>query len=103
MACTVCRDLLSEGLNLCVRARDMDAMDRRSTVLAMSADPEGWLASGRFDDHVARNNIEHPHQPISTRSGTVPLWLNDQYDRDLMAWEEKSRAHLMQGCENGPA
>lgn len=103
MACDVCRQLLSAGLDLCVRARGMDAMDRRAATLAISSDPEAWIASGRFDEHVTRNNIDHPHQPISTRSGTVALWLQEQYDRDLMAWEERSRTHLMQGCENGQA
>jgi len=100
MGCAICRQLLSDGLDLCVRARKMDAMDRRENTLAISADPDSWIDSGRFDEHVARNNIYYPHQPLSTRSGTVPLWLNEQYDRDLLAWEEKSRVHLMQGCEN---
>lgn len=76
--CDQCRALLSEGLDLCVRARDMDAT---------------------FDQYVAGNNITRPHAPISTRSATMPLWFLDQYERDLADWEAKARRHLMQGCQ----
>ncbi len=96
--CDVCRELLSEGLDLCVRARDMDSMDRRVTTLAVSSDPEAWQASGQFARHVERHNIVHAQAPISTRSGTLPLWVQDQYEKDLYARETKSRRHLMQGC-----
>jgi len=96
--CETCRDLLSEGLNLCVRARDLEAMDRRAAALGASCDPRGWQASGRFDDYVARNNIEDPDRPIHTRSATIPLWVERQYETDLAEWERKARHHLMQGC-----
>lgn len=56
MTCGTCKQLLSEGLDLCVRARLMDSAD------------------------------------------TFPLWLEEQYQADLAAWEAKSRHHLMQGC-----
>ena len=98
MSCETCRELLAEGLDLCVRARQMDAQDRRNAHLAVSCDPEAWQADGTFDRHVARNNIENPDRPISTRSGTVHLWVEDQYQTDLAEWERKSRKHLMQGC-----
>lgn len=101
--CSVCRDLLSDGLSLCVRARQMDSMDRRAAALSVSSDPEAWVDGGQFDKYVANHNADasNYYRPISTRSATIPLWLNDQYDKDLAAWEEKSRTHLMLGCANG--
>ena len=101
MSCETCKSLLSEGLDLCVRARNMDSMDRRASALAASSDPNNWETSGRFDEYVARHNIDRPHAPIATRSGTVALWLQEQYDTDLAEWERKSRHHLMQGCGGG--
>lgn len=47
------RELLSEALDLCVRARKMDAMDRREAALGVSCDPDGWQAGGRFDTYEA--------------------------------------------------
>lgn len=91
------RTLLSEGLDLCVRARKMDAMDRRASTLAVSCDPEAWQASGRFDAYVARNNIEMPHAPIHTRSATVAVWMQEQYDKDLADWEARARKALLAG------
>jgi hypothetical protein len=88
-------EVLSEGLDLCVRARQMDAVDRRQATLSVSSDPEAWQADGTFDRHVARHNIEYPHAPLSTRSATLAVWVQDQYDRDLHAWEEKARATMM--------
>lgn len=95
------RKLLSEGLDLCVRARTLDAMDRRTAALASSSDPDGWIESGRFDTFVERNNIRHPYQPISTRSATVALWLLEQYDQDLANWEARVRRALSQEDANG--
>lgn len=97
--CDDCRNLLSQGLDLCVRARKMDAMDRRESALSISKCREEWEASGRFDEYVERHNIDRPHAPIATRSGTVMLWLQEQYDKDLAEWEEKARQHLMK-CMN---
>lgn len=93
-----CRKLLGEGLDLCVRARDMDATDRRKATLAVSVEPDAWVASGRFDAHVKRHNWTNPDQPIATRSGTVMLWVQDQYEKDLADWERRARRHLMEGC-----
>lgn len=95
------RQLLSEGLDLCVRARKMDAMDRRAATLAISREPEEWVASGQFDRYVERHNIDCPDKPIATRSGTVVLWLQEQYERDLADWERRTRQALMQG--EGPS
>lgn len=92
--------LLSEGLDLCVRARQMDAMDRRAATLAVSSVPDEWQASGQFDRYVARHNIEVPHAPISTRSGTVALWAQEQYDKDLADWECRARKALMNRSES---
>lgn len=68
MSCETCRVLLAEGLDLCVRARKLDAETERALA-----------ASGG-------------------RCGTPALWIMDQYDRDLTAWEDRSRTHLQQGC-----
>lgn len=93
-----CRKLLSEGLDLCVRARKLDAIDRRQSTLDWSMFPDEWLASGRFDAFVARNNIENPHAPIEPRCLTPTLWVLDQYERDLADWETRARKHLLEGC-----
>jgi hypothetical protein len=94
-----CRDLLSQGLDLCVRARKLDAMNRRTVQIAACIDPIAWQESGRFDTFVERHNIENPAQEIATRSGTPALWVQDQYERDLHEWESRARKHLMQGCQ----
>ena len=83
--------LLSEGLDLCVRARKMDAMDRRQKALDASVGADEWQASGQFDRYVERHNIDYPHAPISTRSATVALWMQDQYNKDLADWEARAR------------
>lgn len=92
--CSTCTALLNEALNLVVRARNMDSIDRRKTTLALSQDPDGWEKSGLFDEHVAYHNIISPHIPIATKSATLHLWVQDQYDRDLHEWEQKTRDHL---------
>lgn len=51
-----------------------------------------------FDKHVEFHNQCNPDQPISTRSATIPIWLQDQYEKDLAEWERKGRHHLMNGC-----
>lgn len=88
------RALLSEALDLCVRARNIDAGLRREDHLAASSDPEAWQESGRFDQHVARHNAQRPDQPLAWRSGTAALWVQDQYDRDLADWERRAREAL---------
>ena len=86
--------LLSEALDLCVRARKLDGMRRREAHLEASIDPEAWIASGRFAQFVEMSNADNRHTPISTRSATMPLWAADQYDRDLADWEQRARAYL---------
>jgi hypothetical protein len=61
--------LLSEGLDLCVRARKMADAD---------ADWRRWQSS-------------NPH---ISKSGTLPIWAEDQYQRDLADWEQRARAAL---------
>jgi hypothetical protein len=63
------RLLLSEGLDLCVRARKLDEMH------------------GQWCRHV-RGDLS------ATRSATVPLWAQEQYDRDLADWERRAREEL---------
>ena len=63
------RLLLSEGLDLCVRARKLDE--------SMIALQELWASN-----------------PDMTRSGTIPLWVQDQYDKDLADWEARARRAL---------
>jgi hypothetical protein len=61
--------LLSEGLDLCARARKMDALDRERA------------------EYYALN-------PDATRSNTIPLWVEEQYQTDLADWEQRARSHL---------
>lgn len=82
-----CRKLLSEGLDLCVRARKLDAMVR--TIAVQDSTPD-------LERMAERHNAQYPDQPIMSRSGTIPLWVQDQYERDLADWERRSRHHLMQ-------
>lgn len=87
-------ELLSEGLDLCARARQLDAIDRRQATLDASTDGDAWLASGRFDAHVKRHNIERPDSPIEPRCITPKIWTQEQYDQDLAAWERKARSAM---------
>lgn len=61
--------LLSEGLDLCVRARKMDVMEKERA------------------EYYALN-------PDVTRSITIPVWAEEQYQRDLADWEARARACL---------
>ena len=97
--CETCRALLSEALNLTVRGRTLDGIQRRADTLAASKDPDGWQEDGLFDRHVARHNCTcQPWNAIETRSLTPQLWAEDQFQRDLYDWEARSRGHLMLGC-----
>ena len=96
MTCETCRTLLSDGLDLCVRARAMDAQDRTNAQMAISSAPPEWWKEN-LPRRVARHNALFPDQPMSTRSGTIPLWLEDQYEKDLAEWERQARHHLQQG------
>ena len=60
-------EVLSEGLDLCARARKMDAMEKERA------------------EFLLRN-------PDMTRSATIPVWAEEQYQRDLAAWEAKPRS-----------
>ena len=42
MTCATCAALLNEALNLTVRGRTLDGIQRRADTLAASKDPEGW-------------------------------------------------------------
>ena len=97
--CETCTALLNEALNLTVRGRTLDGIQRRSDCLNASCEPQEWLDSGRFDDHVTRHNCTcQPWNSIETRSLTPQLWAEDQFQRDLHDWESRSRGHLMLGC-----
>lgn len=65
--CDAVRLALSEGLDLCVRARRMDEAEKERQDLYM-------------------------RDPNMTRSLTIPLWAEDQYQTDLAAWEAKARS-----------
>lgn len=86
-----CRKLLSEGLDLCVRARKLDMQERTNAIAERSPGTD-------LERHADRHNAwpHNEHQPIMSRSATIPLWVQDQYERDLADWERRSRAHLMQ-------
>lgn len=91
-----CRELLSEALDLCIRARSMDAIDRTAAQVAISsADKDWWDAN--LAARAARHNAMFPDQPMSSRSMTLPMWVQDQYDKDLAEWERKTRHYLQQG------
>ena len=93
--CETCRALLSEALNLTVRGRTLDGIQRRSDCLNASCEPQEWLDSGRFDDHVARHNCTcQPWDRIEHRSLTPQLWAEDQFQRDLHDWETRARRFL---------
>ena len=98
--CKKCRSLLSEGLDLCVRARELDAQERTNTAKAASRDGEDWEKSGSLERYTIRHNLKYPDQPMAPKSAPVALWFLDQYERDLSDWERRSRAHLLQGCQN---
>lgn len=93
MTCATCHELLSEGLDLCVRARKMDAQDRTNAQVEISSAPKEW-----WDENIERRAAAHnaiwPDQPMLTRSATIPLWVHDQYEKDLADWERKARGHM---------
>ena len=91
------KKLLFEALDLCVRARKMDAIDRRQATLDASSDPDAWQADCTFDRYVTKHNARYPDTPIATRSATVALWMEDQYARDLADWERRARDFLTHG------
>ena len=88
-----CRKLLSEGLDLCVRARKLDAMFRTN------AHVEAGVTD--LEVYAPRHNALWPDQPVLTRSATPAIWVQDQYEHDLADWERRSRHHLMQEHSDG--
>lgn len=64
--------LLSEGLDLCVRARKLDQQVERATEAGM----------GRAF-------------PASTRCLTPALWVTELYEKDLAEWEARSKSLLL--------
>ena len=97
--CETCRTLLSEGLDLCVRARKMDAQHRANATVKWSAYGEEWEKSGAFKKCAEMNNRDSPHKPMATKSATMYVWMQEQYDLDLHAWDKRSREHLLNGCK----
>lgn len=86
-----CKALLSEGLDLCVRARKLDAQERTNVMVAAFPGIDMERAAPRLNAH-------HPDAPYTTKSGTIALWVQEQYDTDLADWERRARHHLTQGC-----
>ena len=97
MACDECQTLLHEALDLTVRGRTLDGINRRQAQLDASGDADEWKASGRFDAYVARHNAgREPWRQIETRSLTPRLWAEDQFDRDILEWEHRARKHMIE-------
>ena len=90
-----CKELLSEGLDLCVRARKLDAQARTNDLYDFATPSDGV-------EFARMANADDPDRPYMTRSATIPLWVQDQYERDLADWERRARHHLMQGCPPAP-
>ena len=67
--------ILSEGLDLCVRARRLDELTQELPA-----------------DHP-ENTAGYP----ITRCATPALWVREQYDSDLADWEKRARSLMMQG------
>lgn len=99
MTCATCHELLSEGLDLCVRARKLDAQDRANANIAATQYGKEWEASGTFAKYAKTYNDHNPDQWMMTKSATIPLWIQDQYEKDLAEWERKSRKHMAE-CAN---
>lgn len=64
-------EILSEGLDLCIRARGLDDQIERAIQAGM----------GRIF-------------PGSTSCATPAIWVQQQYDADLAAWEVKAKAAM---------
>ena len=67
---------LSDGLDLCVRGRNLDKQIAATIV------------AERYGEPAAE------HMYPETRCFTPALWITDQYDRDLEAWEARCRSML---------
>jgi len=60
-------------------------------------DGEWWDVHGAA--RAEKHNELFPDQPIMAKSGTIHMWVEDQYDTDLAGWERRSRKHLTDGCQ----
>ncbi len=87
-----CTKLLSEGLDLCVRARRLDAQQR-------SNDMAEFFPGFDLEKGAAGLTANRPDAPYLPKSATIPLWVQDQYETDLADWERRTRRHLTQGCD----
>lgn len=97
MTCGTCAALLGEALNLTVRGRTLDGIQKRQNQLDASIDGDAWKESGMFDRYVESHNCTcQPWNMIETRSLTPQLWLEDQFQSDLHDWETRARKHLME-------
>lgn len=93
--CPVCADLLHEALDLTLRGRTLDGIQKRQANLDASVDPDAWQRGGRFDAYVAMHNADaEPWNMIETRSLTPRLWAEDQFASDLYDWEQRARKHM---------
>lgn len=79
---------LSAGLDLCIRARNLDAQER--TNVMVEAFPEIDM-----ERCAPRLNANFPDQPYTTKSHTIAAWVQQQYDVDLAAWERETKAMLV--------
>lgn len=68
VADSTAQDLLSQGLDLCARARALDKMEQET--------------------------LDRQIREGTTRSPTVSLWAAEAYDRELAAWERRVRSYL---------
>jgi len=75
--------LLSEGLDLCVRARKIDAGLTEKAIRARFP-----ASAAMYPEHYSR-------------SGTPHLWVQEQYDNDLADWEKRARDFLMGRRDHG--
>jgi hypothetical protein len=80
---------LSVGLDLCVRARKLDAQDRTNIMLEEFPDID-------MERSAPRLTALQPWAPYETRSATIPVWVQEQYDRDLAEWEASTRKLLLE-------
>lgn len=69
--CEMCHTLLSEGLDLCVRARKLE----EQVDISLQAGMGRIYAEG-------------------TNCGTPALWVQEQYNTDLVDWESRAKAYL---------
>ena len=72
--------LIAEALDLCVRARSLDDQSLKKSMREV------------VPKSAAELGPSHPE--IYGRSGTPYLWVQNQYDKDLQAWEDRAKETL---------